>query len=370
MPTDHRAVPVLGTRALNRALLVRQLLAERAALSAEQALAHLVGLQTQAPGPPYTGLWTRLEGFRPEHLSALLRDRRAVRVALMRSTLHLVTADDCLTLRPLLAESLARTVASAFKGRTAGADPAELAAAGAAACAEQPLTFAELGAALARRWPAAEPNALAQTVRNLVPLVQIPPRGLWGENGPALHVPAEQWLGRPLAPAPDPEALVLRYLAAFGPATVKDAQKWSGLSRLQAVFTRLGPRLRRYQDERGAVLYDLADTELPDPARELPVRLLPAFDNILLAHDDRARVLPEAHRPRVFTANGIIRPTVLVDGFVRAVWRLDRSPDAATATLTVTPLTPLTRAESAAVTEEAARLVAWTAPDATPDIRL
>ncbi|MEY9876231.1 hypothetical protein ABH931_005741 [Streptacidiphilus sp. MAP12-33] len=360
--------PVLGTRALNRALLHRQLLVRRSTLSAEQAVAHLVGMQAQAPNPPYLGLWTRLDGFGVEDLATLVTERKVVRVALMRSTIHLVTARDCRALRPLLAEMLARTVRGQFGKQVEGVDLDELAKIGTELTDSRPLTFAELGAELTGRWPGHDANALAQTVRNLVPLVQVPPRGLWGHSGQAAHTTVDTWLGR----APDPEATadeyVRRYLAAFGPASVKDMQKWSGLTRLQEAFTRLGGRLRRYRDERGTVLYDLAETELPDPDEDVPVRYLPEFDNILLSHADRERIMSERHRARVFTNNGIIRATVLVDGFVHGRWRLDRAKDRAT--LVVEPFASLDRRVTAELAEEGARLLAFAAADArSHDVR-
>ncbi|ROO85051.1 winged helix DNA-binding protein [Actinocorallia herbida] len=359
---------VLTTRALNRALLDRQLLLRRAELPAEAALAHLLGLQSQAVDPPYLGLWTRLEGFAADDLSALLVARKAVRIALMRSTLHLVTAADCLELRALLAESLARTVKGQFGGRLPGVDLAELAAEGARLAGETALTFAELGKLLGRRWPDHDPNALAQTVRNLVPLVQVPPRGLWGRSGPAAHLTAEAWLGRGLDPAPSPDGHVLRYLAAFGPASVKDMQKWSGLTRLKAAFTRLGPRLRRYRAESGEELYDLADLAPPDAEAPAPVRFLPEFDNILLSHADRTRIMPDHHRARVFTVNGIIRASILVDGFVAGLWRVERS--GATATLAIEPFGALDAEARTALLEEGARLLAFLAPEAAHDLRI
>jgi len=353
------AGPVLSVKALNRALIHRQLLARRSALSPAQAVAHLAGLQAQAPNPPYIGLWTRLADFAVEDLAVLVRERKVVRIALMRSTIHLVTDDDCLALRPLLAEMLARTVKGQFGRQVAGLATDEIAKLGAELAEERTLTFAELGALMAERMPGHDANALAQTVRNLVPLVQVPPRGLWGHSGQAAHTTVESWLGRGLDPDASLDAYVRRYLAAFGPASVKDMQKWSGLTRLKEAFTRLGPALRTYRDETGTVLYDLAGTALPDPSEELPARYLPEFDNILLSHADRERIMAAEHRTRVFTNNGIIRATFLIDGFVRGLWRIDRAKDAAT--LVVEPFVPLARRDVAELTEEGERLLSFAA---------
>jgi hypothetical protein len=352
----------LGSRALNRALLERQLLTTRASLSAEEAVAHLVGMQAQAVNPPYLGLWTRLENFAIKDLSTLLEDRKVVRIALMRSTIHLVTAADCLALRPLLAESLARTVKGQFGRQVDGLDPEEIRELGTALTQEQPLTFSELGKRLLERWPDREPNALAQTVRNLVPLVQIPPRGLWGNTGQAAHTTVSRWLEREVDPDPSVDEYVLRYLDSFGPASVKDMQKWSGLTRLKEAFTRLGSQLRTYRGPDGSTLFDRAERTLPDADEEVPVRFLPEFDNILLSHAQRSHIISDDYRARVFTSNGIIRSTILVDGFVQGRWHIDRIKG--DATLVVEPFTALDRKTTAALTEEGQELLRFAAAGA------
>ncbi|PBC75709.1 winged helix DNA-binding protein [Streptomyces sp. TLI_235] len=362
----------LTARALGRALLARQHLLQRSTLDAAAMVRHLVGLQAQAaPEPPYLGLHSRLEGFAPEQLTALLEDRGAVRIALQRGTIHLVTAEDCLTLRPLLQPVLDRGLRTTYAKRLPGldltdpADPAgDLAALAARArllVEAEPLTFQQLGPLLAPAYPGSEPAALAQAARCALPLVQVPPRGLWGRGGPAAHTTAEHWLGRPLDPAPALDGLVLRYLAAFGPATAADVQKWSGLTRLGPVLTRLGDRLVRLRDEQGRTLYDLPEAPRPDASAPAPVRLLAPFDNLLLSHADRTRVLPEAYRPRVMTVNGIVLGTVLVDGSVAGSWKTEED------VLTVRPFAPLPRAALAGVEEEGARVLAF---GGTPDGRV
>ncbi|HEX2036936.1 MAG TPA: winged helix DNA-binding domain-containing protein, partial [Chloroflexota bacterium] len=265
---------VLSRRALNRATLARQLLLSRRQLPVAQAIEHLVGLQAQTPHTWYVGLWTRLEGFRPPLVADLLAERRVVRLALMRSTIHLVTARDCLFLRPLVQPVIERSMNGNFGRSLAGVDAAALAAAGRALVEERPLTFTELGKRLAERWPGRDPAALAQAVRAWVPLVQVPPRGLWGTSGQARHTSAESWLGRPLDPAPSLEELVVRYLAAFGPAGVMDMQTWSGLTRLGEVVEGLRPRLVTFRDEQGRELFDLPDAPRPDPDTPAPPRFL------------------------------------------------------------------------------------------------
>ncbi|HYR09849.1 MAG TPA: winged helix DNA-binding domain-containing protein, partial [Longimicrobium sp.] len=321
-----------------------------------------VGMQAQAPNPPYLGLWTRLEGFRLDDLAERIRDRRAVRMALMRSTIFLVTACDALALRPVLDAALREWALGVHARGLAGVDLNALAAAGRALAEETPRTFHELGQLLAERWPDADPSALGNMVRNLVPLVQVPPRGIWGEGGPAAHTTLEAWLGQPLDPEPSMDALVLRYLAAFGPATVRDVQHWCGLKRLGEVMDRLRPRLRAFRGERGAELLDLPGAPRPDADTPAPVRLLPEFDNVLLSHAERARIISEERRKRVFTVNGIIRPTVLADGWVVGMWKLERERGAAT--LVVQPFEPLAAADRAAVQEEAMALLRFAAADA------
>lgn len=353
---------MLGRRALNRALLARQMLLGRETLAAEEAIERLVGMQAQAPNPPYIGLWTRLDDFHPDELSRLITERRAVRIALMRGTIHLVTARDCLTLRPVLQPVLDRGLNTIFGARIAGVDTVALVAAGRALVEERPRTYAELGALLQERWPDRDTAALANAVRALAPLVQVPPRGLWGASGPAAHTTAESWLGRPLDADPSPDAMVMRYLAAFGPATVRDIQTWSGLTGLRAVTERLRPRLRAFRDEQGNELFDLPDAPQPDPDIPAPPRFLPDYDNALLSHADRTRIMDDERRTLVFTKNGIIRATVLVDGFVRGTWTITRQ--GGVATLHIAPFAPLPQQDRAALTEEGARLLAFAADGA------
>jgi hypothetical protein len=356
---------VLGRRALNRALLERQLLLRRVTLSVPEALEHLVGMQAQAPNPPYAGLWTRLEGFRPEDLSAEIEQRRAVRIALQRGTIHLVTARDCLALRPVLQPVLDTVV----EGQLDGIDVAELATAGRELVEERPRTFKELGALLGERWPDLQPAALSNGVRALVPLVQVPPRGLWGGSGQAAHTSAEAWLGRQLATVTAPDDMILRYLAAFGPAGVRDVQVWSGLTRLREAVERLRPRLLAFRDEAGAELFDLPDAPRPDPGTPAPARFVAEFDNLLLSHADRTRVIAEDDRRSIRTPNGLIPGIVLVDGFAQGTWRIDRTRDAAT--LLVRPFRPLATRDATALTEEGARLLAFAAADAgTHDVQI
>ncbi len=352
---------VLGLRALNRAPLERQMLLRRRMLSAEEAVEHLVGMQAQAPNPPYMGLWTRLEGFCPNQLARLILDRRAVRVALMRNTVHLVSARDCLKLRPLVQPVIDRGLYANRVNRAGieGVDVEALATAGRALLEEKPRTAKELGVLLRERWPESEPASLARAVRHLLPLVQVPPRGVWGRSGQTTHTTAEAWLGRPLNPDPSPEEMVARYLGAFGPAGVKDVQTWSGLTRLGEVLERLRPRLCTFRDERGRELFDLPNAPRPDPNTPAPARFLPEFDNLILSHADRARVIADEYRRVLASRNGMVPATFLVDGFVRGTWKVQRTRRKAT--LVIEPFEALTERDRGALAEEGERLLRFMA---------
>lgn len=352
---------VLGLRALNRALLARQMLLNRVKIPALDAIVRLVGLQAQAPNAPYFDLWTRIEGFLQAELSGLLQDRKAVRIALMRSTLHLVSAQDCLNLRPCLQAVHDRSLNGAFGKRLAGLDTKVLAAAGRTLVEAKALTFSNLGKKLNEQWPDRDPAALAAAVRTLVPLVQLPPRGLWGESGQAIHTSAEAWLGRPLSTELATEKMIVRYLAAYGPATIKDIQVWSGLTRLLEVIERLRPQLILFRDEQGNELFDLPDAPRPDADTPSPPRFLGEFDNMLLSYADRKRIIDDAYYKRVITENGIIRSTILIDGFVCGTWKIKR--DHGTATLSIEPFKRLSKQEHDALAEEGARLLKFAAVD-------
>jgi hypothetical protein len=358
---------VLDVRALNRATLARQLLTERVARPALDVVEHLVGMQAQAPFPPYFGLWTRIAAFDPTELADALLDRRAVRIVLMRGTVHLVVARDVGLLRPLVQPILDRDLRtnSLHAAGLAGLELDALALAAREALAGGPLTAVELGAALAPRWPERPPAALAYAARGVLPLVQVPPRAVWGRSGRTAYQPADAWLRRELEVSPDPVAdpvaMVARYLAAFGPATVADLRTWSGLTGLREVVE--GMDLVAFRDERGRELYDLPAAPRPDPDLPVPVRFLPEFDNVLLSHADRTRIISDDFRRRLFAGrNGVFPGTFLVDGFVAGDWRIARSRR--NATLTVTSWAPVRERDRAAVMVEGARLLEFAAPDA------
>ena len=347
----------ISLRALNRALLERQLLQRRATLPAIDAIEHLVGMQAQVPKDPYTGLWTRLEGFRPEELARLILDRRAVRGPLMRTTVHLVSARDCLMMRPLVQPVLERVLRGQFGRALAGVDLEAVVAAARGLLEERPRTRAELGRLLHERWPGHDAAALGHAVGYLVALVQVPPRGVWGKSGQATLALTESWLGRPLEPYHSPDELVVRYLKALGPASVKDVQTWCGLTRLREVTERLRPRLRAFRDEHGRELLDVPDAPLPDPDTPAPPRFLPEYDNVLLSHADRSRVYTGGYREPPRAGKGGFIGNVLVDGFFRATYAIIRQRDRAT------PFGRFSTEETEALTAEGARLLAFAAAE-------
>jgi len=359
--------PRLDRRALNRALLARQMLLGRVPAPAPAgradrvltAVGQLAGLQAQAPFPPYFGLWSRLADFQPAELAGLITSRRVVRIALLRGTIHAVTAADCLAMRPLIQPVLDRGLRTNFGGQLAGVDLASLAAAGRELVEAAPLTFGELGARLAERWPAAVPAALAQGVRAMVPLVQVPPRGIWGKSAAARHTSPDAWLGGPLDRCATLDWLVRRYLAAFGPAAARDAQVWSGLAGLAEVVERLRPGLRTFRDEHGRELFDLPEAPRPDPATPAPVRLVAEFDNLVLSHADRSRVISDDDRKRLFSRQNVFPGTLLLDGFAAGLWRLSRAAGAAI--VTVELFRPLNGRDRAAIAEEGKRLLDFAA---------
>lgn len=359
----------LTRRQVNRATLARQLLLERSPLDAVAAIEHLVGLQAQTPQSWYVGLWTRLAGFDPVVVGAALEDRSLVRVPLMRSTIHLVSAADALCLRPLVDVVIERSTLGVFGRRLAGVDRNALVTAARRLVDERPMTASELGRALQESFPENDHEALAQGARAWLPMVQVPPRGVWGRPGRAMQAAVETWLGA--APsAATVETLVLRYLAAFGPATVRDVQLWCGLTRLAEVIERLRPGLLTFTDDAGHELFDLPDAPRPDPDTPAPVRFLYDFDNLLLSHVDRSRLVGDADfGAQGFGADSQVQPSsVLVDGMVAATWRVGLVRG--TATLTVRAFRAFTPAEHDAVVAESAALLAFLHPRATPEIRL
>jgi hypothetical protein len=352
---------VLSRRALNRALLARQMLLQRIKRPALDSIERLVGMQAQIPNSPYTGLWSRLDGFQHEELSDLIESREVVRIALMRSTIHTVSARDCLSLRTFVQPAITRMTNTTYGKFLNGIDLQELSNMARMLVESEPRSFQELGELLQLNWPDRDQRALSQTARALLPLIQVPPRGVWGKSGQATHTTVESWLGRSLDQESASEAIVMRYLAAFGPATIRDIQTWSGLTRLKQVVERLRPQLVTFRDELDNELFDISGGPLPDANVPAPPRFLADYDNAIIGFADRSRILDPKQRDRVLLKNGMV-PTLLVDGFVAGTWRIDRS--AVTAMLTIGLFGPIESHDMIAVEQEGTDLVAFLAGDA------
>ncbi|HVT61123.1 MAG TPA: winged helix DNA-binding domain-containing protein [Thermoanaerobaculia bacterium] len=358
------AAPLLTARELNRATLARQMLLARERETASGAVARLVGLQAQLARPPLVGLWTRLEEARRDDLLGPLRRREVVRATAMRGTLHLMTAEDYAALRGALQPALTRGLVSVLGARNKALDLAAVEAEGRAFFAGRTATFDELRAHLGRQHPQGDVRAMAYAIRLLVPLIQLPTADPWGFPAQADFVLADEWLGKDVHTAEaSADGLVLRYLAAFGPATPGDAQVWSALAALREAFARLRPKLVTFRDERKRELFDLPDAPRPAADTPAPVRFLPEFDNVLLSHDDRTRIFAaDAHRARVVLKNLQVRATFLVDGLVAGTWKIERKKTAAA--LVVEPFGALTKKTKQALETEGDALLRFAEEDA------
>lgn len=371
---------VLTLRDLNRALLARQHLLARAPTTVGSMVEHLVGLQAQNPPSPYLALWSRLARFDHDDLSQALLDREVARIVVMRGTIHLVTADDALLLPALVSPLLTRDLRTnpTWAAPLRDVDLDELATAARDLVEAEPMTGAALASALAERWPDVDPKALAYAARGMLPLVQVTPRGMWRRSMQPTWTTTRAWFGRDPADLSEPEArqdalerVALRYLAAFGPASTADLTYWSGLTGLRGVMGALRPRLVTFRVEPsgtgpGRELFDLPGAPRPttDDAGEPPVRFLPDYDNLTIAHADRTRVVTDEHRRRLVSPNGVTPGRLLIDGMVAGTWRIDRPSGSTVATLTVSPFVPPARGRRRAVIEEAEGAVRFLADDA------
>lgn len=354
---------VLDRRTLNRTLLARQHLLTRVALPVSELLEHLVGLQAQVPRDPYIALWSRLGDFKPGDLELLLLERRAVRMTLLRTTLHLVTARDASQLRAVLQPVCERGFQSSpFRRQLDGVDVAEVIAAGATTLEGRPRTVAELGLMLGERWPTRDRGAMAYAVRYLIPLVQVPPRGLWRRSAAPRLTTLRSWLnlssGDSLTEVP-PDETVLRYLRAYGPASVADLRTWSWLTALRPVVERLRPRLRSYRDATGHALLDVDDGLFAPPDVPAPVRFLGEYDNVFLSHADRSRITGDSTWGVAYLRKGAF----FVDGFLAGTWRLGEADGQAL--LAIEARSRLTPTERADVEAEGEALLGFLAPDAS-----
>ncbi len=357
--------PVLTTAELNRATLARQLLLERASgVGAAEAVQRLAGMQAQEPKHPFVGLWTRIEDFDEASLRAALKDRSVVRATLMRSTLHLLGAADYAALRMALQPppSVALRVLGA---RAAGLDPERVIPAAELLLRHGPLTFDEIRARLREQFPAVDDRALGYAVRTLLPLVMVPDEDArWGFGRAVRFTLASDWLaGAPLVEGDAAaRALARRYLGAFGPATAKDLQSWSGIRGMKAVLDGMRGELEVFTDEGGRrELFDLPGAPRPGAEAPAPPRLLPEFDNLVLAWDDRSRVIAAEHRPLVTTKNLRVKATFLVGGLVAGTWTL--AVKRRVATLTLAPFATVSTSAAKELEAEAERIVRLAEPE-------
>lgn len=352
---------VLTDRTLNRTLLHRQLLTRRSTETALSVIEHLIAVQGQEPNWPFVGLWTRMAEFEQAELTALLESHAVVRSTSIRVTQHLTTAADLGWLRPTVQPKVIRHLKAAYYAdQLVGIDHDELARAGREILAEGWLPRKELVGRLSQRFPGHHPGRLGDATEILHAIVPAAATADWGSWRARLKrrvALAEHVTGMP-PQQPDRQRLIRRYLKAFGPASVADVQAWSGLTRLREVIESMGAELRVYRGQDGRKLFDLPDAPITDGAEPVPVRFLPAYDNALLAHKDRTRIMSETDRAKVTPGGALVQPTILVDGFVAGLWSFadDR--------LTVSPFRRLSDRDAAALSAEAADLYDFIAPDA------
>ena len=339
------------------------MLLARERTSVLDAVTRLIGLQAQAPRPPFVGLWTRLDGFIREDLLRLLSARLVVRATAMRCTLHLMTAADYIALRGALQPALTRGMYSVLRDRATTLDLPALEAIARTFFTHAPATFDGLRSTLQAKYPDGDERAMAYAIRTSVPLVQVPSDARWGFPASSDFALADAWLGTTVRATEAPaRTLVRRYLAGFGPATPADAQVWSGLPGLREVFESLRPTLATFRGANARELFDLPDAPRPPADSPAPVRFIPEFDNLVLSHADRTRVLADEHRPGVVLKNLQVRATFLVDGFVAGTWKIERKRSAAA--LVVEPFRPMSRKIVAELEAEGARVLAFTDDDA------
>jgi hypothetical protein len=337
------------------------MLLSRARVTALQAVSRLAGMQAQLARPPFVGLWSRVDGFQREDLVEAVRRREVVRATLMRGTIHLVTKDDYARFRPAMQDGLTAGMHALLKERVRGLDLEALVVAARRVFAEAPCTFAALRERLAAHFPGLDERAMGYAVRMLLPLVQVPEDGAaWAYPGSADFALADAWLGVPIATEGPADALVLSYFASFGPATIKDLQTWSYLPGLEPVVARLRPKLRVFRDDKGRELFDLPGAPRPSEDEPAPVRFLPEYDNLLLSHADRTRIVAEPHRKAMASKNLVQPATVLVDGTVAGTWTV--AVRRGTATLAVVPFIKIAKPVRAELEAEGQRLLAFVEP--------
>ncbi|MBE0690765.1 MAG: AlkZ family DNA glycosylase, partial [Anaerolineae bacterium] len=342
-------------RELNRTTLARQMLLAREALPVEAAVERLVGMQAQLASAPFVGQWTRLPDFQRGDLANAIEQRTIVKATLMRATLHMFSAADYLRLRRTIQPALDVAFESIAKRRSGSPDIPRILATARDYIAEKPRSFAEISAFFSELMPDEDIGTMRYAIRTHLPLIQVPTPTTWCYPGNPAFTLAETWLGEAPAETDHFADLIFRYLAAFGPASVTDIQKWSGMVKLKDKIEALRPQLAVYRDEGKRELFDLPDLPVRDADTPAPVRFLPEFDNLLLAHDKRTRVVADAYRSKVYLPGLRVAATFLVDGFVRGAWKVEKVKG--TVALVLDPFEPLAKPEIQTLTEEGGRLI-------------
>jgi hypothetical protein len=361
---------ILSRRALNRAMLARQMLLRREAIKPVAAIERLLALQAQLARPPFIALWSRLADFRRQDLIAAIDKRVLVRATMMRATIHLLTRHDFIAFRPVIQPVLTLAHQAILKDRAKGIEIEKLLAAARAFFDENACTLDELRKHLVSGpFSKLDERAMGYIVKMQLPLVQLPEAGaMWAYPAAANFAVAESWLDEPLTlasdkeTAPSPQAFALRYFAAFGPASVQDFQSWAGFKTMRAVIEELRPKLQTFRDQGGRELFDLPKAPRPSGDEEAPVRFLPEFDNVILGYADRDRIIDAAHKPALLTKNLLVPATFLVDGFIAGRWTLDTKKGIAR--LGLKPFGALTKAARTALSEEGEQLLRFVEPDA------
>jgi hypothetical protein len=349
-------------RQMNRATLARQMLLNREKTTPLKAIEQLVALQAQEPGPPFIGLWTRLVDFQPAVLARLLHDRKVVRATTMRATLHLMSARDFVKLRPAVQSALSAAFQSVAGKRANPFDLSKVIDHARALLNRKPADFEALRAHLAHLLPKSDARVMGYAVRTHVPLVQVPTEDRWAFPARSEFALAESWIGKEMPSTGKPDWLVQRYLAAFGPATAADVQTWSGLRAMAEVLDRLRPKLFVVRGDRDQELFDLPRANRPPESVSAPIRFLPEYDNLVLAHADRTRLIADEHRKKIVTANLRVRATFLVDSRVAGTWKISRAR--AVAMLVIEPFDALSRSAKTELVDEGGRLIRFAEPDA------
>ena len=352
----------LSRRQLNRTFLHRQHLLQRADLTPTAMIEHLVGLQSQIPNPPYIGLWTRLQAFQRDDLTSLLQNQTVVRAAMMRSTLHLVRAADHQQLQPILQPALDKALLAFFGKAARSLDTRPLVELARPFLNAEARSMGDLRTLLLGVFPDEDGPAMAYAVRNNLPLIQVPPSGTWGVGTRATYTTAESVLG-PLTPA-DLKTLFKRCLAAFGPASTKDFQAWTGMTRLKTTIERWRNDFQLFTDENGLELFDLPDAKIVDENTPAPVRFVPEYDSLLVSHVDRTRIIADTDRKYVFLSAGRVLGTLLIDGFVAATWKTARDKSDATLTVSLFPHVQVDKDTTTSIAQEGDALLRFIEDDA------